>query len=119
MWIGCGHYRADRDSYLCFIEPHKPTIRRLFRNIETREHILKLQEAIDRLLSRNASIRDKRWWTFEDSINGKVDGQPLYLASLNVAGQSQNVLFAVTEHDACTPSMPTLVRNSGRLRSWD
>ncbi len=29
-----------------------------------------------------------------------VDGQPLYLANLSVAGQAQNVVFAVTEHDS-------------------
>jgi len=33
-------------------------------------------------------------------VDGKVDGQPLYLANLNVAGQTQNVVFAVTEHDS-------------------
>ena len=34
------------------------------------------------------------------TVDGKVDGQPLYLANLNVAGQPQNVVFAVTEHDS-------------------
>jgi hypothetical protein len=34
------------------------------------------------------------------SVDGKVDAQPLYLASLTVAGQSQNVVFVATEHDS-------------------
>ena len=33
-------------------------------------------------------------------VDGLVDGQPLYLSNLSVAGQSQNVVFAVTEHDS-------------------
>jgi len=31
-------------------------------------------------------------------VDGKVDGQPLYLSNLTVAGQTQNVVFAVTEN---------------------
>jgi hypothetical protein len=31
-------------------------------------------------------------------VDGKVDGQPLYLSGLVIAGQTHNVLIAVTEH---------------------
>jgi hypothetical protein len=34
------------------------------------------------------------------STDGKVDGQPLYLSSLNIAGGTHNVLYVVTEHDS-------------------
>jgi outer membrane protein assembly factor BamB len=34
------------------------------------------------------------------AVDGKVDGEPLYLSNLTVAGQPQNVVFAVTEHDS-------------------
>ncbi|MGB6745625.1 MAG: PQQ-binding-like beta-propeller repeat protein [Terracidiphilus sp.] len=34
------------------------------------------------------------------SVNGHVDAEPLYLSNLVVAGQQQNVLFVVTEHDS-------------------
>ena len=33
-------------------------------------------------------------------VDGLVDGQPLYLSNLSVAGQTQNVVFAVSEHDS-------------------
>jgi hypothetical protein len=33
-------------------------------------------------------------------VDGRVDGQPLYLSSLTVSGQSHNVTYAVTEHDS-------------------
>ncbi len=31
-------------------------------------------------------------------VDGKVDGQPLYVSSLSIAGQTHNVLIVVTEH---------------------
>jgi hypothetical protein len=34
------------------------------------------------------------------AVDGKVDGEPLYLSNLSVAGQTQNVVFAVTENDS-------------------
>jgi hypothetical protein len=34
------------------------------------------------------------------SVDGKVDGEPLYLSNLSIAGSQQNVVFAVTEHDS-------------------
>lgn len=33
-------------------------------------------------------------------VDGLVDAQPLYLSNLTVAGNAQNVVFAVTEHDS-------------------
>ena len=33
-------------------------------------------------------------------VDGKVDGQPLYLSNVTVAGQTRNVVYAVTEHDS-------------------
>jgi hypothetical protein len=33
-------------------------------------------------------------------VDGKVDGEPLYLSALNIGGQNHNVVFAVSEHDS-------------------
>jgi hypothetical protein len=33
-------------------------------------------------------------------VDGKVDGQPLYLSGLSIGGQSHNAVYAVTEHDS-------------------
>jgi hypothetical protein len=32
-------------------------------------------------------------------VDGKVDGQPLYLSNVSIVGGKKNVLYAVTEHD--------------------
>jgi hypothetical protein len=36
----------------------------------------------------------------EFTVDGLVDGQPLYLSQVTIAGQKKNVLYVVTEHDS-------------------
>lgn len=52
MWIGCGNYQKYPDGFLCFIEPHKPFVRRLFKKIDTRERVASLQKALDKVSQR-------------------------------------------------------------------
>lgn len=35
-----------------------------------------------------------------DSVDGKVDAEPLYLANVTAGGKSRNVLYVATEHDS-------------------
>jgi hypothetical protein len=63
LWIGCGRYQEYPDGFLCFIEPHAPTIRKLLMNIETRPEVEALQKALDKVLAEPAGIRCKQWWT--------------------------------------------------------
>lgn len=69
LWIGCGHYQEYPDGYLCFIEPHTPYVRRLFKKLHTQERIASLQRALDKILVETDGIRAKRWWTHEDFNN--------------------------------------------------
>jgi hypothetical protein len=69
LWIGCGSYQQYPDGFLCFIEPHTPSIRKLFKKIDTRERIAALQRAMDKVLTEEAGIRAKRWWTHEEFNN--------------------------------------------------
>lgn len=69
LWIGCGNYEDYPDGFLCFIEPHTPFVRKLFRKIYTQERVGSLQRAVDKILSEAAGIRDKRWWTHDDFNN--------------------------------------------------
>lgn len=66
LWIGCGNSEEYADGFLCFIEPHTPFIRKLFRKIEVQSRVEALQQAMDAVLSDKAGIRDKRWWTHEE-----------------------------------------------------
>jgi len=71
LWIGCGHYEEYADGYLCFIEPHKPFVRKLLKKIDTQERVVSLQRAMDKILAAEAGIRSKRWWTHEEFNNPK------------------------------------------------
>lgn len=61
------------------------------------------------------------------SVDGKVDGQPLYLSKLNAGGQVRNVVYAVTEHDSVyafdadsgTQIWKTSILGSGETTSGD
>lgn len=66
LWIGCGRYQEYPDGFLCFIEPHQPSVRRFLKRIDTRETISALQQAMDKSLTEDAGIRAKRWWTYEE-----------------------------------------------------
>ena len=63
LWIGCGHYQEYFDGYLCFIEPHTPFVRKLFRRVDTRDRVMALQRALDKIPAGANGIRAKRWWT--------------------------------------------------------
>jgi len=69
LWIGCANYAEYPDGFLCFIEPHKPVIRKLFTKTETRSRVESLQQAMDTVLSAQPEIRAKRWWTHEEFNN--------------------------------------------------
>jgi hypothetical protein len=69
LWIGCGHYQEYPDGFLCFIEPHTPFVRKLFKKIDTRERIAALRQAMDKVLAEGAGISLKRWWTYEEFNN--------------------------------------------------
>lgn len=67
LWIGCGNYQEYPDGFLCFLEPHTPTVRRfLFRKVDTRSRVEALQQAVDRILDTAEGIRAKKWWTHDE-----------------------------------------------------
>ncbi len=66
LWIGCGNYEEYPDGFLCFIEPQKPFVRRLLRKIATQGRVEELSMAMDKILSEEAGVRAKKWWTAEE-----------------------------------------------------
>lgn len=67
LWIGCGNYEESPGGFLCFIEPHTPTVRRFFVwRVDTSAKVSALEHALDQLLAATAGISDTRWWTFDE-----------------------------------------------------
>lgn len=60
LWIGCGN-ADETDGFLCFVEPSKPDIRKLFKKIDTAQDVARVTEALERILSSDSEIRDVRW----------------------------------------------------------
>ena len=72
LWIGCGNLDAEPEGFLCFIEPSTPFVRKfLFKKIPTETEVLRVYEALDRILSNEPSIKDVRWSSREEF--GKPD----------------------------------------------
>jgi len=67
LWVGCGNYEEYADGFLCFIEPSKSEIRRLFRKIDTTQDVGRVAEVLDRVLLGDAEIRDVRWWSEKEA----------------------------------------------------
>ncbi|MCU0728118.1 MAG: hypothetical protein MUE73_20410 [Planctomycetes bacterium] len=62
MWIGCGHQHEPEDSFLVFLEPSKPEIRRWwFKRVRTVEDVERLADAVGAVLKSDPGIRDLRW----------------------------------------------------------
>jgi hypothetical protein len=73
MFVGCGNLDGSpafgvavepsaKDQYLCFIEPSKPFVRRLFHRIDTIVRVTALSEALESALVSHPRIRNLRWW---------------------------------------------------------
>jgi hypothetical protein len=61
LWIGCGNVDGTDNEFLCFIEPSKPEIRRLFKKIQTVEVVEKLRSAVEQALTGSGKVTDFRW----------------------------------------------------------
>jgi hypothetical protein len=61
LWVGCGNYEEHPDGFLCFVEPSKPTVRRLFRKVDTTARVEQVASALDAALRAHHDVRDLRW----------------------------------------------------------
>ena len=66
LWIGCGNYEEYPDGFLCFIEPHTPVIRKLFRKVDSKSRVEALQNAIGRSsFGEEPAFGTEKWWTHD------------------------------------------------------
>jgi hypothetical protein len=102
LWIGCGNYGGtlgdDDGCFLCFIEPHRKTIRPFpfLWKVDTSAKVMALREAIDQLLSADPSVKNKRWWTYEEFMT-PAQRAPISLDEIQSLIRASESLMAVTE----------------------
>ena len=59
--ICCGHQNGDDDEFLCFTDPDKPVIKKLFKKIDATEQLTRLVAAMERILASDPDIRNVEW----------------------------------------------------------
>ena len=59
--ICCGHQDGDDDEFLCFTDPSKPLIKKLFRKVDVTPQLARLVDAIREILTSDPEIKDVTW----------------------------------------------------------
>jgi len=70
LWVGCGNYEELENGFLCFIEPSKPEIRKLFAKINTTATVERLADALDSILQKSGKVTQLRWWAAGETKRG-------------------------------------------------
>ncbi len=61
LWIGVGRVDGAEDRYVCFIEPNRQYVRKLWKKVPTAERVGGLRECLDAVLKQHAAIHDVEW----------------------------------------------------------
>ncbi len=69
LWVGVGNYEEYPDGFLCFIEPSKEYVRRLFKKIPTRNRVEAIQQKLDAALRSHSDVRELKWWAADKFNN--------------------------------------------------
>jgi hypothetical protein len=59
--ICCGHQDGDSDEFLCFTDPARPVVKKLFKKIDATPQLSRLTEALHQILAADPDIRDVVW----------------------------------------------------------
>ena len=57
----CGHQDGEADEFLCFTEPGKPIVKKLFRKVDASAQLAVLTEVLEKILSSDPDIREVVW----------------------------------------------------------
>jgi hypothetical protein len=59
--ICCGHQDGDPDEFLCFTDPDRPVVKKLFKKIDATEQLTRVVSAMDKILAADPEIRNVEW----------------------------------------------------------
>ena len=58
----CGHQSGDDgDEFLCFTDPSRPIVKKLFKKIDATAQLTRLTQALEQILASDPDIRDVVW----------------------------------------------------------
>jgi hypothetical protein len=61
LGLACGHQSGDDDEFLCFTDPDKPIVKKLFRKIDATSQLTRLTTALQDILAADPEIRNVEW----------------------------------------------------------
>lgn len=59
--VCCGHQYGDDDEFLCFTDPARPVVKRLFRKIDATVELTRLVTALQEIFATDPEITDVVW----------------------------------------------------------
>ncbi len=59
--VCCGHQDGEADEFLCFTDPDKPVVKKLFRKIDATAPLTRLTQALAEILSADPEIAEVKW----------------------------------------------------------
>ena len=59
--ICCGHQDGEDDEFLCFTEPSKPIVKKLFKKLDATSQLTALTAALEEILTSDPDIREVVW----------------------------------------------------------
>lgn len=59
--ICCGRQNGEDDEFLCFTDPGKPVVKKLFRKTDITPQLTRLTEALNQILSADPEVRNIVW----------------------------------------------------------
>lgn len=62
LWVGCGNLDDDEDGFLCFVEPSKPYVRKIFRKIDVRARVEQVASALEQAVAAHPQTQGLKWW---------------------------------------------------------
>jgi len=69
LFVGCGHSADHQDSFLCFIEQHRPYVRRWFRKVSTVAVVTRLFDDLLHALSTAPDVRQLETFSYSEFIS--------------------------------------------------
>lgn len=57
----CANRDGANDEFLCFTQPDKPIVKKLFKKIDATPQLTRLTEALQQILASDPDIRDVVW----------------------------------------------------------
>ena len=61
LWIGCGIVDETEDEFIIFVEAEPGFLKQLFKKVDTKSRVEKINSALDKILKNNSEIKNLNW----------------------------------------------------------